>query len=76
MKPFERRDELAEALRDSRPTPEPEFAAELDARAAGGLPARPRRGVARSAGFARAAARIPPRRLLVPAGALSPSSAS
>jgi hypothetical protein len=70
MKPFRDDTELAEALREIRPTPQPEFAAELDARAAAGF--------RRDSRWASAASRIrarltstPPRRLIAPVGALA-----
>jgi Domain of unknown function (DUF4349) len=70
MKPFRDDAELTAALREIRPTPRPEFAAELDARAAAGFP--------RDSRWASAAARVrerlastPPRRLLAPAGAVA-----
>ena len=47
MKPFRDDTELAAALREMRPTPQPEFAAELDARAAAGFPPRLAPGVGR-----------------------------
>lgn len=60
---------LAAELRALRPTPRPEFAADLDARAATGFPGRRRGGAA----FSRLAERfrIAPRRLLAPAGGLA-----
>ncbi len=70
MKPFENETELTTALREMRPTPEPEFAAELDARAAAGFPRDSRWGAA----LARLRERVaftPPRRLLAPAGGLA-----
>ena len=70
MRPFRDDAELAGALREIRPTPRPEFAAELDARAAAGF--------RRDSRWASAASRIrarlastPPRRLIAPAGALA-----
>jgi Domain of unknown function (DUF4349) len=65
-------DQLADELRALRPTPRPEFAAELDERAAAGFP---RRGRAPSASpFAILLARLRslgPRRVLLPAGGLA-----
>jgi hypothetical protein len=68
---------LAAELRALRPTPRPEFATELDARAAAGFP-RKRRGVgafgerlSAVAGGATSRLRISPRRLLAPAGGLA-----
>lgn len=64
--------DLVAELRALRPTPRPEFTAELDARAAAGFPSRSRRGGAlgqraRSAiGRATDRFRIAPRRLLAP----------
>jgi hypothetical protein len=69
---------LAAELRALRPTPRPEFASELDPRAAAGFP---RRGGAAFGDRLRAAAgrasdhpRVSPRRLLAPAGALALAS--
>src|SRR4051812_4657548 len=65
--------DLAAELRALRPTPRPEFTADLDARAAAGFPSQPRRsGVlgqrARPAiGRAPNRLRVAPRRLLAPA---------
>src|SRR5690242_17787541 len=62
-----RDEQLAADLRALRPTPRPEFAAELDERAAAGFPRRsrlPRLALARLQG-------LQPRRLLVPAGAVA-----
>ena len=62
-----RDDQLAAELRELRPTPRPEFAAELDQRAAAGFPRRsrwPRFSSGRLRG-------VPPRRLLLPAGGLA-----
>jgi hypothetical protein len=61
--------DFSQALRELRPSPRPEFAAELDARRAAGFPPR---GTGRRSPIQRIVARltaIPPRRLLVPAGA-------
>jgi hypothetical protein len=66
-----REEDLAATLAELRPTPRPEFAAELDARAAAGFP-RPERGGDSS--LSRALARLratPPRRLLLPAGGVA-----
>lgn len=66
---------LAAELRALRPTPRPEFASELDARAAAGFP---RRGGVGALGDRLSAAagrlRISPRRLLAPAGGLAVAS--
>lgn len=70
MKPFRNDGELADALREIRPTPRPEFAAELDGRAAAGFPGDSRWASA----IARARRRLastPPRRLIAPAGAFA-----
>jgi uncharacterized protein DUF4349 len=65
--PRDRDDQLTEDLRALRPTPHPEFAAELDRRAAAGFPRRSRlAGVS----FARLRA-MPPRKLLIPVGGLA-----
>lgn len=61
--PRDRNDRLAEDLRALRPTPRPEFAAELDQRAAAGFPRRSR--------LPRLSFRFKPRRALVPAGAFA-----
>ncbi|HET7484902.1 MAG TPA: DUF4349 domain-containing protein [Solirubrobacterales bacterium] len=68
-----RRDDLdlAAELRALRPKPRPEFAVELDRRAEAGFPRRERSSASL---FERVAERLrttPPRRLLVPAGALA-----
>ena len=63
--------DFTRALRELRPSPRPEFAAELDARLAAGFPPR---GAARRSGIQSLIERltaIPPRRLLVPAGAFA-----
>jgi Domain of unknown function (DUF4349) len=65
--PENRNDQLAEDLRALRPTPHPQFAAELDHRAAAGFPRR-RRWPRLS--FARLRA-LPPRRLMLATGALA-----
>ena len=62
--PRNRDDQLAAELRALRPTPRPEFAAEIDERAAAGFPRRSRRP---RPSFDRLRA-IPARRLLIPAG--------
>jgi hypothetical protein len=62
-----RDDRLAEELRALRPTPRPEFTAELDERAAAGFP---RRSRLPRFSFPRLRA-IPARRLLLPAGGLA-----
>ncbi|HKF81602.1 MAG TPA: DUF4349 domain-containing protein [Solirubrobacterales bacterium] len=58
-----RDDRLAAELRELRPTPRPEFAAELDQRAAAGFPRRSR--------WPRLSFSFPARRLLIPAGGLA-----
>jgi hypothetical protein len=70
MKPFENEAELAAALSELRPTPEEEFAAELDAWADVGFPRRSRRRSAWGSLRERLTS-TPPRRLLVPAGAFA-----
>jgi hypothetical protein len=65
--PRDRDDRLAEDLRALRPTPHPQFATELDKRAAAGFP---RRSRLRWPSFNRLRA-IPRRRLLLPAGGLA-----
>ena len=70
MRPFRDETELAAALRELRPAPRPEFAAELDARAAAGF----RRDSRWGAALARLRERVastPPRRLIAPAGGLA-----
>jgi Domain of unknown function (DUF4349) len=70
MKPFENENELTTALRELRPQPQPQFAAELDAWAAVGFPRRsPRRSAWGS--LRERLASTPPRRLIAPAGALA-----
>jgi hypothetical protein len=73
MKPFRDETELGAALRALRPAPRPQFAAELDARAAAGFP----RESAWAAAVARVRERLastPPRRLLAPAAAVALSA--
>src|SRR5689334_3471451 len=65
--PRDRDDRLAEDLRALRPTPHPQFAAELDERVAAGFP---RRSRLRLPSFNRLRA-VPTRRLLIPAGGLA-----
>lgn len=65
MEPFEE-EQLIEELHALRPTPHPEFAAELDQRAAAGFP---RRSRLRRPSFSRP--RRPSLRLLLPAGGLA-----
>lgn len=55
---------LATALAELRPTPRPEFAAELDERVAAGFPRRSRLGV-----LVERMRAVPPRRVLLPVGA-------
>jgi hypothetical protein len=63
--------DIAVALRALRPTPSPQFAAELDARVAAGFPRRrPSPRGAASDLLARLRA-VPPRRVLAPAGAIA-----
>lgn len=66
MKPHENDDQLAADLRALRPTPRPEFTAELDERAAAGFPRRSR--------LPRPSLALPkwsPRRMLLPAGGVA-----
>jgi uncharacterized protein DUF4349 len=69
--------DLATELRALRPTPRPEFTAELDARAAEGFPRRQGRGdgvrgrIATASNRIADRLRISPRRLLAPAGGLA-----
>jgi hypothetical protein len=70
MKPFRDETELAAALRELRPAPRPEFAAELDTRAAAGFPRDSRWGSA-IARLRERLASTPPRRLLAPACAVA-----
>jgi hypothetical protein len=65
--PENRNDQLAEDLRALRPTPHPQFAAELDQRAAAGFP---RRSRLPHFSFGRLRS-LPRRRLLLPAGAVA-----
>lgn len=65
---------LAAELRALRPTPRPEFTAELDASAAAGFPGRRRGGALRertAGAVLRDRLRLTPRRLLAPAGGLA-----
>jgi hypothetical protein len=64
-----RDDRLAEELRAMRPKPRPQFAAELDERAAAGFPRRSRRSRLRWPSFNRL--RAVPRRRLLPAAGLA-----
>ena len=68
MESFEN-DRLTAALESLRPTPNAEFAARLDERAAAGFPRRPRDAASPSHRLAAWLDRVQPRRLLVPAGA-------
>lgn len=66
MKPHENDDQLAADLRALKPTPRPEFTAELDERAAAGFPRRSR--------LPRPSLALPkwsPRRMLLPAGGIA-----
>lgn len=67
MEPRRDEDQLVADLRALRPTPHPEFAAELDKRAAAGFP---RRSRLPRLSFDRLRA-LPPKRLLIPAGGLA-----
>lgn len=72
MEPYKDDKDLIAELREARPTPAPEFAAELDERAAAGFPRR--RGQAGTSSLRRAWARLPtirPRKLLLPAGGVA-----
>ena len=71
MKPFRDDNEIAAALSAMRPTPRPEFAAELDARAVAGFPRRPGTDGSPLAGFLDRMRKAPRRRLLAPAGAVA-----
>src|SRR5215216_3415579 len=67
MEPRKDEDHLVAELRSLRRTPHPEFAAELDKRAAAGFPRRsrlPRFSLGRLG-------TMPPKRLLIPAGGLA-----
>lgn len=67
MNRFESDEELIAELRESRPEPDEEFAAELDERASAGFP---RGGVARRArGLVDRLRAVPPRRIALPVGA-------
>jgi hypothetical protein len=69
MGPFKDETELAAALRELRPAPRPEFAAELDIRAVAGFPRGSRwSAVAR---LRELFASMPPSRLIAPAGAIA-----
>jgi Domain of unknown function (DUF4349) len=73
MEPYRDDPNLTAALRALRPAPRPEFAAELDARAASGFPPEGRF----ASRLARLTSRLrstPPRRLLAPAGAFALSA--
>lgn len=63
--------ELAGALRSLRPTPRPEFAAELDARVAAGFPRRRGHPAGEASRLLARLRSVPPRRLLAPAGAFA-----
>jgi Domain of unknown function (DUF4349) len=67
MEPRRDEDQLVADLRALRPTPHPEFAEELDKRAAAGFP---RRSRLPRISFGRLRA-VPPKRLLIPAGGLA-----
>src|SRR5215213_8479043 len=82
MRPFRDEAELADALRELRPEPWPEFAAKLDARAAAGFPRDSRRRAPEAEPEPEPLARlrvwlgvglasIPARRLIAPAGAFA-----
>jgi hypothetical protein len=71
MTSFYREEDLAAMLAELRPAPRPEFIAELDARAAAGFP---RREADAASPLREVLARLratPPRKLLVPAGAVA-----
>lgn len=71
MEPYRDDNELMHELRTLRPEPRPEFAAELDERAAAGFPRRPSRaGTPLSVFLARLRA-LPPRRLVLSGGAVA-----
>lgn len=61
--------DFTRALRELRPSPRPEFAAELDARRTAGFPPRDARRRSPFRAIVERLAAIPPRRLLAPAGA-------
>lgn len=69
MEPFRDDAELIAELRSLRPAPRPEFAAELDERAAAGFPRGSRSWKSRLAGLGDRVRAVPPRRMLAPAGA-------
>jgi hypothetical protein len=64
-----RDNDLAATLRSLRPAPRPAFAAELDERAAAGFPRRSAPAAAPLAGLFGRLRALPPRRILLPAGA-------
>jgi Domain of unknown function (DUF4349) len=68
--------DLAVALTALRPTPRPEFAAELDARAAEGFPRHHGESSSRLGRLAKGLRATPPRRLLLPAGGVAVIAAS
>jgi hypothetical protein len=70
MRPFRDDAELADVLREVRPTPRPVFAAELDARVASRFRSDSRRASAASRIRVRLAS-TPPRHLIAPVGALA-----
>jgi len=63
--------DLSATVRSLRPTPEPEFAARLDARAADGFPRASRSWGSRLVEMADRVRAVPPRRVLAPAGAVA-----
>jgi len=70
MEPI-RDDQLLAALDSLRPRPRPGFAAELDARVAGGFPRRSRLRAFSLAGMKRRLTALRPRQVLLPAGGLA-----
>jgi hypothetical protein len=71
MEPFKNDAEISAALRAMRPTIRPEFAATLDARAAGGFPHDRRSPLSRIAELRDRISAVPPRRVLAPAGGVA-----
>lgn len=63
--------DLSATVRSLRPTPQPEFAARLDARAAAGFPRASRSWKSRLVEMADRVRSAPPRRILTPAGAVA-----
>ncbi len=71
MEPFRDDNDLAAELRALRPRPRPEFAAELDERAAAGFPRRSARSDSPLAGLFSRLRAMPPRRLALSGGAVA-----